>query len=71
MSRCKQLYIQRINSKVLLQSKGNCVQYPMINYNERENEKNIRIRIATTLLYTRKHHNTVNQLYCNKNKTNK
>ena len=29
-------------------------------------KKNIRIRIATTLLYTRKHHNTVNQLYCNK-----
>ena len=39
ISRCKQPYMERINNKFLLCSKGNCIQCPMINYNERENEK--------------------------------
>ena len=39
ISRCKQLYIERINNKVLLCSKGTCIPCPMINYNGRENEK--------------------------------
>ena len=33
ISRCKLLYIGWINNKVLLYSTGNCIQYPVINYN--------------------------------------
>ena len=35
VSRCKLLYIERIN-KVLLYSTGNCIQYLMINHNGKE-----------------------------------
>ena len=34
--RCKLLYIEWINNKVLLYSTGNYIQYPMINHNEKE-----------------------------------
>ena len=34
-SRCKLVYIEWINNKVLLYSTGNYIQYPVINYNEK------------------------------------
>ena len=36
VSRCKLLYIEWINNKVLLYSTGNYIQYPMINHNRKE-----------------------------------
>ena len=39
ISRCKLLYIGRINNKVLLYSTGNYIQYTMINHNGKEYEK--------------------------------
>ena len=39
ISRCKPLYIEWINSKVLLYSTGNHIQYPVINHNGKEYEK--------------------------------
>ena len=38
INRCKQLYIKWIN-KALLYSTGNCIQYLVINHNEKEYEK--------------------------------
>ena len=35
VSRCKLVYIEWINNKVLLYSTGNYIQYPVINYNEK------------------------------------
>ena len=39
VSRRKLLYIEWINSKVLLYSTGNYIQYPVIKYNGKEYEK--------------------------------
>ena len=39
ISRCKLLYIEWINNKVLLYSTENYIQYPMINHNGKENKK--------------------------------
>ena len=39
VSRCKLLHIGWINSKVLLYSTGNYIQYPVINHNGKEYEK--------------------------------
>ena len=39
VSRCKLLYIEWINSKVLLYSTGNNIQYPVTNDNGKEYEK--------------------------------
>ena len=39
VSRCKLLYIEWINSKVLLYSTGNYIQHPVINHNGKENKK--------------------------------
>ena len=39
VSRCRLLHIEWINSKVLLYSTGNYIQYPMINHNGKEYEK--------------------------------
>ena len=36
INRCKQLYIGRIDNKVLLYSTGNYIQYPVINGNGKE-----------------------------------
>ena len=36
VSRCKLLYREWINNKVLLYSTGNYIQYPMINHNGKE-----------------------------------
>ena len=38
ISRCKLLYIEWINNKVLLYSTGNYIQYPVINNNGKEYE---------------------------------
>ena len=37
--RCKLLYREWINNKVLLYSTGNYIQYPVINHNGKEYEK--------------------------------
>ena len=39
VSRCKLLYIEWINNKVLLYSTGNYIQYPVINSNAKEYKK--------------------------------
>ena len=39
ISRCKLLYIEWINNKVVLYSTGNYMQYPVINPNGKEYEK--------------------------------
>ena len=39
ISRCKLIYIEQINNKVLLYSTGNCVQYIVITCNGKESEK--------------------------------
>ena len=39
ISRCKLLYIEWINNKVLLYSTGNYIQYPAIKHNGKEYEK--------------------------------
>lgn len=39
ISRCKLLYASWINNKVLLYSTGNYIQYPVINHNRKEYEK--------------------------------
>ena len=40
ISRCKLLYREWINNKVLLYSTGNYIQYLVINYNGKEKKKN-------------------------------
>ena len=37
--RCKLLYIEWINNKVLLYSTGNYIQYPVTSHNGKEDEK--------------------------------
>ena len=39
ISRCKLVYIEWINNKLLLYSTGNCIQYPVRNHNGKEYEK--------------------------------
>ena len=39
VSRCKLLYREWINNKVLLNSTGNYIQYPVISQNGKEGEK--------------------------------
>ena len=39
VSRCNLLCMEWINNKVLLYSTGNYVQYPVINHNEKEYQK--------------------------------
>ena len=54
VNRCKLLYIEWINSKVLLYSTGNYIQYPVIKYNGKEYKKKyIYICITEWLLYIR------------------
>ena len=65
--RCKLLYIGLINNKVLLYSTGISIQYPVVNHNGKEYEKNIYICITESLCCAAEiKHNTVNQLYFNK-----
>ena len=51
ISRCKLLYLEWINNKVLLYSTGNYIQYPVINYMEK-NMGNVYICITESLCYT-------------------
>ena len=39
VSRCKLLYLEWINNKVLMYSTGNYIQYPVINHNGKEYKK--------------------------------
>ena len=39
VNRCKHLYIEWVNNRVLLCSTGNYIQYPVINHNGEEYEK--------------------------------
>ena len=39
VNRCKLIYIECINNKVLLYSTGNYIQYPVINHTGKECEK--------------------------------
>ena len=39
ISRCKLLYVEWINNKILLYSTGNYIQYPVINHNGKEYKK--------------------------------
>ena len=52
VSRCKLLYLDWINSKVLLYSTGNCIQYSVRNHNEKEQKK---LYICITVLYICNH----------------
>ena len=45
VSRCKFLYIEWMNNKVLLYSTENYIQYPMINHNGKEYLKRIYIYV--------------------------
>ena len=59
-SRCKLLYIEWINDKVLLYSTGNYTQYPVINYSGKEYEKEyIYICITESLCCTPKTNTTL------------
>ena len=53
ISRCKLLYIGWINNKALLYSTGNYIQYPVINHNGKEYEKEYIYVHWVTLLYSR------------------
>ena len=54
MSRCKLLYIGWINNKVLLYSTGNYIQYPEVNHNGKEYEKECIHCITESLCCTAK-----------------
>ena len=41
ISRCRLVYIEWINNKVLLYSTGNCIQYLVINHNGKNMKKNV------------------------------
>ena len=51
ISRCKVLYIGWVNNKILLYKTGNYIQYPLMNYNGKEYEKEY-ICITESLCYT-------------------
>ena len=53
VSRCKLVYIEWINNKVLLYSTGNYIQYPVINIMETNMKKNITESLCCTAeIYT-------------------
>ena len=52
-SKGKLLYIKCINNKVLLYSTGNYIQYPVINHNGKEYEKEyVCVCVTESLCYT-------------------
>ena len=53
VSRCKLLYIEWINTKVLLCSTGNYIQSPVINYNVKEYFKKNAYMCITESFYCR------------------
>ena len=67
ISRRKLLYIEWINITQSYCSTGTYIQYSMINHNGKEYWKRNNVPgHKITLLYSRKSHNIVNQLYFNK-----
>ena len=50
MSRWKLLHIEWTDSKVLLYSLANCSQYPAINHNEKEYEREYKYKCITESL---------------------
>ena len=53
VGRCKLLYTGWMKNKVLLCSPGNYFQYPVINHDRKEYEKNVYMYNWVTLLYSR------------------
>ena len=51
VSRCKLLYIEWVNNKVLLYSTGNYIQYPVINCNGKEYETEFIYMYACVYIY--------------------
>ena len=56
VSRCKLLYIECINNKVLPYSTGNYVQYPVINHNGKEYKK------ECVYIYTMKYYSALKRM---------
>ena len=52
ISRCKLLHIGWINSKILLYSTGNYIQYPVINHNGKDYKKESLHVYINSLCYT-------------------
>jgi len=69
ISRYKLLYIGWINNRVLLNSTGNYIQYPEINYNGKEHEKECTCITQSLCLQQKSTH--CKQLYFNKILKNK
>ena len=61
-------YMKMDKQQSLNISTENYFQYPVINYNGKEHKKRMYGCVCVILLYNRDWHNTVNQLYFNKNK---
>ena len=61
VSKCKLLYIEWINNKVLLYITRNYTEYPVINHNGRDYKKNVYTHI-TELLFCRAEINTTLQI---------
>jgi len=60
--RCKLLYTEWINSKVLLYITENYIQYPMINLNRKEDKKDINVYIYIYLyIFIKLNHFAVQQ----------
>ena len=59
ISRCKLLYIEWINNEVLLYSTGNYIQYPVINHNGKEYEKECVYIYTHTHVHAHTHTHTV------------
>ena len=59
ISRCKLLYLEWINNKVLLYSTGNLIQYPTINHNGKQYEKECVIYVTCTCVHVLSHFSRV------------
>ena len=55
ISRHKLLYIEWINNKVLLYRTGSCIQYPVMNHNGKEYEKEYIYIYVCVCVYTHTH----------------
>ena len=65
MTRCKLVYREWINNKVLLYSIGNCIPYPVVNLHGKEYEK-VYICITESLWCTAEMNTISSQLYLSK-----
>ena len=61
VSRCKLLYTEWIENKILLHSTEHCIQYPMINHRVRYFFKCTSMYNRITLLYRSNQHSIVSQ----------